>query len=117
MVTTERLIATVVLGFSLIERTIAGRLSFNSERKAAGGTSEELVNAALNKKWLTPEEYANLNALRKLRNPIVHFRDHLDASRPEVKALLSAKTTAQIIEEDAKKVVEATIHVLNKTAL
>lgn len=110
-------IATIILGFSLIERTIAGRLNFVGNRVAATGSSEGLIDAALQKEWLTEEEHGQLHELRQLRNPIVHFRDHLAESRPEVRAALLARTTAQILEADAKRILEATIHVLNKTAL
>ena len=54
-------IATIILGFSFIERTIAGRLFFVGEKDAAMGKSEALLNAALRKGWLTIDEHAHLN--------------------------------------------------------
>lgn len=110
-------IATIILGFSFIERTIAGRLDFIGEKTAAMGDSKKLFNAALRKEWLTIDEHSHLNELRKLRNPIVHFDDHLAETRPEVKAALSARTTPQMLEADAKQILAATIHVLKKTSL
>lgn len=110
-------IATIVLGFSFIERTIAGRLSFVSEKNAAKGTSEQLIDAALAKGWVTTEEKKLLNNLRALRNPIVHFKEPLAQNRPEIRALMEAKTASQLLEHDAKNILEAMIHVLNKTAL
>ena len=110
-------IATIVLGFSLIERTVAGRLAFIGEKTAAMLKSEPLLKAALARKWLTDEEHLALDELRKLRNPIVHFRDHLSDVRPEVRAALNARTTEQVLEADAKRILETVIHVLKKTAL
>ena len=110
-------IATTVLAFSFIERAIAGRLSHNGEKSMANGSSTELLDAALRERWLTAEEHANLNELRNVRNPLIHFRDHSAATRPEVKAVLSAKTTEEQIETDAIRTLEAAIHVLNKTAI
>ena len=110
-------IATIVLAFSLIERTVAGRLAFVGEKSAALGKSEALLESALERGWLRTEEHELLDKLRKLRNPIVHFRDHLSETRPEIRAALNARTTEQILESDAKKILEATIHVLQKTAL
>jgi hypothetical protein len=110
-------IATIVLAFSLIERTVAGRLAFVGDIPTAKAKSEVLLKNALERGWLKPEEYKLLNKLRNLRNPIVHFRDHLSETRPEVRAVLSARTAEQVLEGDALKILEATIHVLQKTAL
>ena len=110
-------IATVVLGFSLVERTIAGRLSHVGEKKEAKGSSEELMSSALRNGWLSQTEVDKINELRALRNPVVHFREHLASSRPEVKATQSGRDTMQMLEGDAKRILEAAIHVLGKTAL
>lgn len=110
-------IATVVLGFSLIERAIAGRLSHVGDKKAAKGKSEDLMVSALNKGWLSQTEFDQINELRALRNPVVHFREHLSMSRPEVKATINGRDIPQMLESDAKRILEAAIHVLGKTAL
>ena len=110
-------IATAVLAFSLIERTIAGRLSHIGREAEAKGTSQELLRAALNRHWITQNEYDQIDALRDLRNPIMHFKDHLAPNRPEVKAAMSGRDTRQLLESEAKSILEAAIHVLGKTAL
>jgi len=110
-------IATIVLGFSLIERTVAGRLAFVGDKAAASAKSEDLLKNALEREWLKKEEHELLDELRRLRNPILHFRDHFSETRPEVRAALNARTTEQVLEVDAKRILEATIHVLQKTAL
>lgn len=110
-------IATIVLAFSLIERTIAGRIATVCDNFPERATSESLLNSALEREWLTPDDHKSLNELRKLRNPIVHFRDSLSDERPEVRAVLSAKTTGQLLETDAKQILDAALHVLRKTAL
>jgi len=110
-------IAAIVLGFSLIERTVAGRLAFIGDNDAALAKSEDLLKNAFDRKWLKEEEYDLLNKLRKVRNPIVHFRDPLSESRPEVRAASTAQSTIQILEEDAKCILDAAIRVLGKTAL
>lgn len=111
-------IAAIVLGFSFIERTIAGRLSHVGENGLArNGRSEELFKAAVNKGWITQGEFDSLETLRSLRNPIAHYRDPLDSSRPEVRALLQAKTPMLMLEQDAKVVLNAAIRLLGKTAI
>lgn len=110
-------IATIVLAFSLIERTVAGRLAFVGDKSATKSNSVQLLKSALERGWLKQDEHDLLDELRKLRNPIVHFHDHLSETRPEIRATLSARTTEQMLEGDAKQILEATIHVLQKTAL
>ena len=110
-------IATIVLAFSLIERTIAGRLATVRDGLSERATSEALIDRALEREWLTPDEHKSLNELRAVRNPIVHFRDSLSDTRPEIRAVLSAKTTDRLLEEDAKNILDAALHVLRKTAL
>ncbi len=110
-------IATVMLGFSLIERAIAGRLSHVGDKKAAKGKSEELMASALRRKWLSETEFDQIKELRALRNPVVHFREHLAMSRPEVKAIVNGRDISLMLEGDAKRILEAAIHVLRKTAL
>lgn len=109
-------IAAIVLGYSFIERTIAGRLDHMKD-KTARGHSHEVISAARERGWLTEEETLALNQLRGLRNPLVHFREPLDTSRPEIRAILQAKTTSELLEVDAQRVLEAAIHVLRKTAI
>lgn len=110
-------IAVIVLGFSLIERTIAGRLAFIGAAKEASSMSEALLRIAVDKHWLTLDEKNHLDTIRALRNPVVHFREHLDDRRPEVRAALNAKTTQQLLEDDARLVMEALMSVLTKVAL
>lgn len=110
-------LATITLGFSLIERSIAGRLAFIDAKTKACCKSEKLLDEALARGWLTGLEHTSLNDLRILRNPIMHFRDHRSEGRPEVRAALNARTTEQELEAGAKRVLEAAIRVLKKAAL
>ncbi|MGQ3056601.1 MAG: hypothetical protein ACT6T0_05340 [Nevskia sp.] len=112
------LIATVILGFSLIERTFAGRLDYVGEGKSVTrGSSRKLFEAAQKKGWLTENELSALNDIRALRNPVAHFNEPFDATRPEIRAALNARTGYMQMEKDAKAVLEAAVRVLVKTAL
>lgn len=110
-------IASIILGFSMIERSVAGRLSYIGEKSTAKGNSAQLIEAALKRSWITQAEYDHIDKLRTLRNPIAHFKEFMEESRPEVRASLDGKSTAQLLETDAKKTLEAMIHILEKTAL
>ncbi len=110
-------LATCLLGFTFVERSIAGRLAHIGETAAAKQRSEPLLAEALNRGWLSKDEYAALEQLRKDRNPLVHFKDHLSEARPEIRAVMNAKTTDQLLSSDARRIVEAVFSVLRKTSL
>lgn len=110
-------IAAIVLGFSFIERSIAGRLSHVGGKQIAHESSEKLFRAALTKGWLTQPEYESLESLRTLRNPIIHFKEQLHLDRPEIRALLQGKTPLLMLEADARKILEAAVRLLGKTAI
>lgn len=111
-------VAAIILGFSFIERAIAGRLHHVNAKIADRGRSNELISAAFERGWLTTTERDALTKLGALRNSIIHFREHLSEDRPEVRSLLGAMTLPQMMEADAKLIVEtAILSVLNATAL
>jgi len=111
-------IASIVLGFSFIERSIAGRLAFvGKAQKRDKNESQNLLDAALREGWLLDAEVEFLNGLREIRNPIVHFRDSSKESRPESRARLKGMKLQESIELDAGKMLEAVVRVLKKTAL
>lgn len=107
-------ISAVVLGFSFLERTIAGRLHYVGASTAAG-KSADLIQEAFAKGWLSAQEKEQLHQLRKLRNPVIHFREGFE--HPDIAAILQAKTLPQYLEGAAKSVMGAAIHVANKTAI
>lgn len=110
-------IATCALGYSLIERTIAGRLSHQGESSLAGKMGGHLLQGALDRGWITREEFDDMESLRKVRNPMVHFKPQSAQNRPEVRANACGLSTAQLLEADAKRILEAAIKVLGKTAV
>ncbi|MBA4285723.1 MAG: hypothetical protein C0434_09360 [Xanthomonadaceae bacterium] len=110
-------IASIVLGFSLIERSLAGRLSHVGPAMASKGKSQAILASALKKGWLSQEEHDELDRIREFRNPVAHFRDPLDESRPEIRAVLNAKTGPMMLEADARTVMRAALNVAGKTSL
>ena len=110
-------IAVIVLGFSFIERSIAGRLAHTGSANASALSGEELLEAARDRQWISVGEQQELNEVRKIRNPIVHFKNSLHMTRPEIKSLMAARTTKEMLERDAKQVLKAAIRMLSKTAV
>lgn len=108
-------IACIVLGFSVVERSFAARL--HSIDKPVPRNAEDLLKAAKNQGWLDNDEFVQLNAAREYRNPVTHFRDTLDPSRPDIRALPFGKDVYAVLEQDAKHILCASIGVLDKTAI
>lgn len=110
-------IAVVALGFSFIERTIAGRLwSIGEKEKANTRDNSKLLNFAKDRGWLTDGEVTALNNLRDVRNYVVHFKDP-DSRQMKVCSVFEKHPRSVDFEKDAYAVMQAAIDVLSKTAL
>jgi hypothetical protein len=111
-----RFISCIALGFSFIERTIAGRLWHLDEKSLSKKSGESLLSEALNRKWINQGEFVSLNNLRRLRNYTVHFQPPLDEEN-NVKDLFSPDPRSIDFEENAKQVILAALNVLHKTSI
>ena len=109
-------ISCIALGFSFIERTIAGRLWHLNEKSLSKKSGESLLSEALNKKWISEGEFVSLNNLRRLRNYTVHFQPPSDDEN-NVKDLFAPDPRSIDFEENAKQVMLAAINVLHKTSI
>ena len=110
-------IAAIALGFSFIERTIAGRLWHVGEKeKANTRKNAKLLNFAKDRGWLTEGEVVSLNNLRHVRNYVVHFRDP-DSTQTKVRNIFEKQPKSIDFEKDAYAVMQAAIDVLSSTSL
>ena len=110
-------LATIVLGLSYIEHTLAG-LFFASGRndlKHAGIST--LLKEALELSWITQEEFDNLDHARKVRNPITHFREPGHDETVEYRAAIESELPYKIIEEDAQHVMVTALNLLGKNTI
>ncbi|HEY8888038.1 MAG TPA: hypothetical protein VIM35_06100 [Gallionella sp.] len=108
-------IACIVLGFSVVERSFAARLHLID--KDVPGKAIDLLKAAKSQGWLNDDEYVQLDVAREYRNPVTHFRDTLNPSRPDIRAFPFGKGVYDVLELDAKHVLSAAIMALNKTSI
>lgn len=110
-------LATIVLGLSFIEHTLAG-LFFASGRndlKRAGIST--LLKEALDCNWITQAEFNNLDRARKIRNPVTHFREPGHDDTVEYRSVIDSELPYKIIEEDAQHVMVTVLHLLGKNAI
>lgn len=110
-------LATAVLGVAFVERLLAAKFfaAGRDDLERAGGHS--LLGEARRCGWITEAEYVQLDRIRQLRNPLVHFRRPLASGTVERRALRQAREPEHIVEEDARRILGAVFSVLAKQAV
>lgn len=110
-------LATAVLGVAFIERVIAARFyaEGRDDLERAGGF--DLLREALSSGWMSQEEFEQFDRVRRLRNPIVHFRLLLVPDSIEHRAVRADTHPENLIESDAKEILMGAFHVLQRSAV
>ncbi len=109
-------LATVVLGFSFIEHTLAALFYASGRDDLERANISILLKEALNYGWITQDEFDKLEKAKKTRNPITHFRKPLNEDTIEYRSIFSNEHHYEIIEKDARNVLKAVFHLLSKVA-
>jgi len=107
-------LATVVLGLSYIERTLAALFYGAGRDELERASLAVLLQEARNLGWLDEKEFDNLQRAREIRNPITHFRRPGHVETVEYRAAAQEELPYNILEEDARHVMEAALAVLTK---
>ena len=107
-------LATVVLGMAYIERTLAAWFYAAGRDDLERASFIRLLSEARDQGWLRDQEYADLERIRQLRNPLAHFRAW---GRPETiqrRALEAGASAYELIERDAREVLAAVMSMLSR---
>jgi len=116
-------LATIILSLAFIEHVLAALFYETGRNDLERAGIAKLAKEALQQRWLSENEYAWLEEIREIRNPIVHFR-HLGIqpneqseqnwwrNRIESRSILQNQLPYELLEEDAKKAVTITLHLL-----
>ena len=110
-------LATIVLGLSYIEHTLAGLFFASGRNDLKRASITSLLKEALDYNWITQEEFNNLDHARKIRNPITHFREPGNEKTVEYRAIMESELPYKIIEEDAQQVMVTVLNLLGKNAI
>lgn len=97
-------LATAVLGVAFIERVLAAQVyaAGRDDLERAGGL--DLLREALNTGWISREEFDQFDRVRRLRNPLVHFRRPLAADTVEYRAVRDNAHPDEVVEKDAREI-------------
>lgn len=110
-------LGTAALGFPFVERTLAAMFYVSGrDRLAKYGKSEKLFKEALKEGWIDEEEYESLEKARRVRNPLPHFRTPLHEELPESRALRQESEPHEVVEEDAKQILEVVFRLVERNA-
>ena len=110
-------IATVVLGFAFIERTLAALFYETGRSGLERASISVLLREGRDIGWLSDDELRELDEVRSLRNPLAHFRAPLTQDTVERRAVERQELPYSVLEDDARKVMTAVFHLLSWNAV
>jgi hypothetical protein len=110
-------LATAILGVAFIERLLAARFygSGRDDLERAGGL--DLLREALENGSIAQEEFQQFDKVRRLRNPIVHFRRPLAPDTLEYRAVQEDARPDEIAQVDAQEILKCVFLVLQRSAI
>ncbi len=76
-----------------------------------------LLREARDKGWLSIEEYEAFDRARQIRNPVTHFRRPGHDDSIEYRMIQENELPYAIIEQDARTIVLAVMHMLSWNAI
>lgn len=110
-------LATIVLGLSYIEHTLAGLFLAAGRSDLERGTISNLLQEALNYNWISQTEHGHLQNARLIRNAVTHFRRPGHSESVEYRAVTQNEPPVVIVEDDARYVMETALHLLGNTGV
>lgn len=110
-------LAAAILGVAFIERVLAAKFyaSGLDDLERSGGL--DLLREALNSAWISQAEFEQFDRVRRLRNPIIHFRRPLARDTLEYRAAQQGAHPEGIVQADAEEILRSVFHVVQKSAI
>jgi hypothetical protein len=110
-------LASTVLGFAYIERTLAAMFYGAGRNDLQRATSGKLLKEALAAGWIDERELEVFEKARRLRNPLIHFRKPLHNELPESRAVTEERHPYEVVESDAKHILEVMFRLVERNAV
>ncbi len=109
--------AAIMLGMAYIEHTLAALLYGAGRSELERANVSALLAKAVDLGWLDQAEFDKLDRSRIMRNLVSHFRRPGQKHTIEHRSVTQGDMPYSILEEDARHVMQATFHVLVKSAV
>jgi hypothetical protein len=107
-------LASIVLGLSFIEISLAGAFYGMGRNDLQRASAAELATEALKQGWITQADFEAIESARRFRNPVTHFRRPGHDERVEARAFYERALPDDIIESDARHVIETLFRLMVK---
>ena len=107
-------LTTILVGLAYIERTLSAVFYGWGRNDLEKGNLSKLLNEAFNSNLISKEELGELHEIRKLRNSYAHFRKPGHSEGVEYRALSEDQAFYDIVEQDAKTVLKASLRLVDK---
>jgi len=110
-------LAAAILGVAFVERVLASQFyaTGRNDLERAGGL--DLLQQALQAGLLSQEEFHRFDRMRRLRNPLVHFRRPMVVDTVEARAVKESTHPKQVVESDAREILEGVLAVLKRHSI
>jgi hypothetical protein len=109
-------LAVIVLGLAFLEKTLASWFFMAGRNDLERASISRLLKEAKTEGWLAEDEYEKLEQIRLVRNPVAHFRAPLAKDSIERRAVDRENYPYLVIEQDARDIIEAMMHMLGRNA-
>jgi len=106
-----------MLGLSYIENTLANILYAGGRNDLERKGLADLLKEAKEKGLISEQEFIVFDKVRKIRNPLTHFRKPADRKNIEYRVVEHDKNYNELLEEDAKAALEANFRIMKKFSL
>jgi hypothetical protein len=109
-------LSRAILGFAFVERTLAAMFYASGRDNLERANSKKLFQAAQDEGWISEEEFDHFEKVRKLRNPLTHFRTPMHEELPESRAFHRESEPLEVVEADARQILEAGFRLVERNA-
>ena len=107
-------LGSIILGLAFLEVSLAGAFYAAGRNDLERAGIATLSKEALGCGWLSRADYEAIEQVRDYRNPITHFRPPGHADRVEARAFYQGAGAYDVIECDARKMMQTVFHLLLK---
>jgi len=110
-------LAVAMLGVAFVERLLAAQLYAAGRDDLERASARDLLAEALRCGWLSQEDFDRFDCMRRLRNPLVHFRRPLAADTIEARAVGQNSHPDAVLKKDAREILEGVLRLLGRSAV
>ncbi len=110
-------IASTMLSLSYIENTLASVFYASGRNDLQRARVVDLLEEAKDEGLISESEFTVFSKVRKIRNPITHFRKPGDKKNIEYRAVKNDRHPYELLEEDAKTALKATFRMMAKFSI